>query len=69
MEIPQRQKLARYRINKIQAAVQKAIDELCKESNYEITYAEINAAMLDVMKTFNGHELKSLWEKPEKTKG
>ncbi len=67
MIIPQRQKLARYRINKIKAAIHEAIDKLCKESNYDITYAEINAAMLDVMNSFNGQELKSLWEeKPKK---
>ncbi len=68
MEINMRQKIARHRINKISTAVQTAIDKLCEESNYDITYAEINAAMLQVMGSFNGYELRALWDKPEKNK-
>ncbi len=66
MIIPERQTIARHRISKIQSAIQEAVDKICKEEKYQITYAEINSAMLDVMKTYNGHELRELWKDNEK---
>jgi len=62
MKLNSRQTLARKRIGKLQSAITHAIDKICKEEKFEITYAEINAAMLEVMRTNNGHELKTLWK-------
>lgn len=59
----ERQILARKRISKIEIAVREAVDKICEEEKFEITYAEINSAMLKVMEGFNGHELKELWKK------
>ena len=59
----ERQILARKRISRLENAIRESVDKICKEEKYDITYAEINSAMLKVMEGFNGHELKELWKK------
>lgn len=60
--INKRQQLAQKRISKIEQSVRESIDIICEEENFRVSYAEINSAMLNLMKTFNGHELKELWK-------
>ena len=43
-------------------AIQEAIDKICEEENFEITYAEINAAVIDILKSNNSFELRELWQ-------
>ena len=66
MQLNKRQTLSRKRTLKISMAVQEAIDKICEEENFEITYAEINASILEVLRSNNGQELRTLWEKGEK---
>ena len=54
--------LVRKRVIKLSTAIQEAIDKICEEDNYEITYAEINAAMITTMKDYNSFELRELWK-------
>ena len=61
MKLNERQTLARKRVGKISMAIQEAIDKICEEENFEITYAEINAAVIDVLKSNNSFELRELW--------
>ena len=61
MKLNERQTLARKRVGKISIAIQEAIDTICEEENFEITYAEINAAVIDVLKSNNSFELRELW--------
>jgi hypothetical protein len=56
----QKQILMKKRIGKISMAIQDAVDKICEEENFEITYAEINAAMIETMKSYNGFELREL---------
>jgi hypothetical protein len=56
----QKQMLMKKRIGKISMAIQNAVDKICEEENFEITYAEINAAMIETMKSYNGFELREL---------
>lgn len=60
--INKKQQLAQKRISKIEQSVRESIDIICEEENFQVSYAEINSAMLNLMKTFNGHELKELWK-------
>ena len=62
MKLNERQTLARKRVGKISIAIQEAIDKICEEENFEITYAEINAAVIDVLKSNNSFELRELWQ-------
>jgi uncharacterized phage protein gp47/JayE len=62
MKLNEKQTIARKRISEIETAITKAIDKICEDENFEVSYSEINAAMLNVMKNFNGHELKELWK-------
>ena len=62
MKLNERQTLARKRVGKISTAIQEVIDKICEEENFEITYAEINAAIIDVLKNNNSFELRELWE-------
>ena len=54
--------LVRKRVIKLSTAIQEAIDKICEEDNYEITYAEINAAMITIMTDYNNFELRELWK-------
>ena len=62
MKLNERQTLARKRIGKLETSIREAIDKICEEEKFDITYAEINSAMLKVMEGFNGHELRELWK-------
>lgn len=62
MKLNERQTLARKRVGKISTAIQEVIDKICEEENFEITYAEINAAIIDVLKNNNSFELRELWQ-------
>lgn len=49
----------------ISNAIHKAIHEICERENYDITYVEINAGILDALKHFNEQELSELWTEGE----
>lgn len=55
-----RQILATKRKVKLSHAIQEAIDKVCEEENFEITYAEINAAIIDILKSNNSFELREI---------
>jgi hypothetical protein len=61
----EKQILVRKRVLKLSTAIQEAIDKICEEENYEITYAEINAAMIATMKDYNSFELRELWNETD----
>lgn len=63
-----RQTLARHRIIKVSRAIQEAIDQICKDENYQVTYAEINAGILDVLHSNNQFELRELWKEKKSKK-
>jgi hypothetical protein len=67
MKLNERQTLTRKRVGKISMAIQEAIDKICKEENFEITYAEINDAVIDVLKSNNSFELRELWQSSEES--
>lgn len=58
--INKKQTLVRNRINELSAEIIKAIDGVCEQNNFEITYVEINAALLQVLKSNNNYEIKEL---------
>lgn len=62
MKLILRQTLARERKSKLEMAIHEAIDKICEAENYEITYAEINSALLAVMASHNKYELQELWK-------
>lgn len=62
MMLNERQTLARMRILELQTAIQESIDKICEREKYEVTYAEINSALLKVISSNNWHELRTLWE-------
>lgn len=45
----------------IKLTIQKAIDKHCKE-NPNTTYAEVNTALVDILKSNLGYELKEMWQ-------
>jgi hypothetical protein len=61
MKLNERQALARKRIDKMSRAIQESIDAICVSENFQITYAEINAALVEVLKSNNSYELRELW--------
>ena len=66
MQISKKQQEIRININKINIAISGAIDKVCVESGYTISYAEINSALTDTLKSNLGFELKEMWEKDNK---
>lgn len=68
MELNKKQQEVRKNINKLNIAITEAIDKICEESNYEITYSEINSALTDTLKSNLGYELREMWKKDEKEK-
>lgn len=66
MEINKKQQEVRKNINKLNIAITDAIDEICKQSDYQITYAEINSALTDTLKSNLGYELRDMWQKSDK---
>lgn len=65
MELNKKQQEVRKNIGKLNNAITDAIDKICEESNYQITYAEINSALADVIKSNLGYELREMWQKNE----
>jgi hypothetical protein len=59
MELNKKQTLKKNRILKIESAVQEAIDKICQEENFDVSYAEINSALIKIMKSNNEFELKN----------
>ena len=51
MKQNKKQQEVRKNISKLNTAITTAIDEICKESNYQITYAEINSALTDTLRS------------------
>jgi len=65
MKISQKQQEVRKNISKLNTKILEAIDEVCRESDYQITYAEINSALTDRLKSNLGYELKEMWKADE----
>lgn len=63
MKINKKQAEVRKNINKLKFIINEGIDKFCEEHDYQITYAEINSALSDVMRSNLGYELKELWKK------
>ena len=66
MKVSKKQKEVRININKINIAISEAIDKVCVESGYTISYAEINSALTDTLKSNLGFELKEMWKTENK---
>jgi 2-phospho-L-lactate guanylyltransferase (CobY/MobA/RfbA family) len=65
MKLNKKQQEVRKNISKLNTAITTAIDEICKENNYQITYAEINSALTDTLRSNLGYELKEMWQTNE----
>ena len=53
------------RTNKLRNTIVKAIDTICEEENYTLTYTEINNALITVLRDNNFRELEELIESDE----
>lgn len=62
MKLNEKQQEVIKNINGLNIAIINAIDVICKESSYQITYAEINAALTDTLRNNLGYELKDMWQ-------
>ena len=62
MKQNKKQQEVRKNISKLNTAITTAIDEICKESNYQITYAEINSALTDTLRSNLGYEMRETWQ-------
>lgn len=62
MKLNDKQTQVRQRVSKLESLIQDAVDTYCKEEKYSVHYTEIQCALIRVMKTINGCELRSLWE-------
>lgn len=60
--INERQQTANKRVCKLAERIQEVIDKTCKEEEFQITYVEINAALLSVMNSNNRYEMHLLCE-------
>lgn len=65
MELNKKQQEVRKNINKLNNAITEAIDKICEESDYQITYAEINSALTDILRSNLGYELREMWQNEE----
>jgi hypothetical protein len=65
MKLNKKQQEVRKNISKLNIAITTAIDEICKENDYQITYAEINSALTNILKSSLGYELREMWQKDE----
>lgn len=52
----------RENISRLNISITTAIDEICKESDCQITYAEINSALTDILKSNLDYELRETSE-------
>tara|TARA_X000001382_G_scaffold25412_2_gene15976 strand:+ start:614 stop:826 length:213 start_codon:yes stop_codon:yes gene_type:complete len=66
MEINEKQQRVRKNINKLNFAITEAIDEICEQNDYQITYAEINSALTDTLRSNLGYELREMWQESDK---
>jgi hypothetical protein len=60
--INERQKIAKKRVRNLETKIQEVINTACEEDEYQITYVEINAALLSVMNSNNRYEMHLLCE-------
>ena len=51
-------------VAKLSCAIQYTIDGICEKNDYNITFAEINAALVGILKTNLQYELKMERKKP-----
>jgi len=65
MKLNKKQQEVRKNIRNLQNAITDSIDKLCEESDYQITYVEINAALTDTLRNNLGYELKEMWQKEQ----
>lgn len=56
----ERQQIANKRVRILAERIQNVIDKTCEEEEFEITYVEINAALLSAMNANNRYEMKLL---------
>jgi 2-phospho-L-lactate guanylyltransferase (CobY/MobA/RfbA family) len=63
MKLNEKQQEVRKNISKLNNAITEAIDKICEENDYKITYAEINSALTDTLKSNLGYELREMWKK------
>ena len=66
MKINEEQQRVRKNIGELNNAITNAIDKICKEHDYKITYAEINSALTDILKSNLGYELREMWNEESK---
>lgn len=45
-------------VSKIRWSITEAIDKVCQEQNYEVTYLEINMALSEVLRSNLGYEMR-----------
>ncbi len=62
MQINKKQQEARKNVSELSLAIQMTIDNICTAHNFNLTYAEINCALIEVLKSNNGFELKEMWK-------
>lgn len=60
--IKERELTAKKRVRKLEERIQEVIDKTCEEEEYQITYVEINAALLSIMNSNNRYEMHLLCE-------
>ncbi len=62
MKINKKQQEVKRNINKLNMAIGEAIDKICEDSGYEISYSEINSALTDTLRSNLGYELREMWK-------
>ncbi len=65
MKLNEKQQEVRRNISELNNAITEAIDKICQEHDYEITYAEINSALTDRLRSNLGYELREMWKKDD----
>ena len=60
MKKEEKQLLVRKRVNTLSTAIQEAINKVCEEEKYQVSYAEINAAIIDILKRNSVYEIQEL---------
>lgn len=55
----------RQNIINLKSGIFRAIDKLCRESNWTLTYAEINSALVEVLKDNIDRDVVELWKEEE----
>lgn len=64
MKIDERQQEVRINLCELKLTIQKAINKHCEE-NPNTTCVEVNTAIVDVLNSSLGSELKEIWQKSE----